>query len=139
MTLHRLLCLLAITSPLLCSSAALAQPAGPPLDPNGEAPMDDPSLAAGCLQRAVDLGAKLNSAPDSAGYFDWKLGAPLITHSDDWGVICRIDFVMAGADVAPRVNRLVMYNTGNRNDVMIAFGQDVAPLISATPVSASSH
>jgi len=100
--------------------------------------MDDPSLVSGCLQRAIALGAKLRSAPDTAGYFDWTLGTPLVTHNDEWGVICRVDFIMAGADVAPRVNRLVMFQTGNRDDVMIAIGQEVAPLDAApleTPIS----
>jgi hypothetical protein len=142
MTLKRLFCAVAFLTPLLVCGVALAQsdtPPSPPLTPDGEAAMDDPALVAGCLQRAIDLGDKLRKAPDSGGYFDWQLGVPLITHSDDWGVICRVDFIMAGADVAPRINRLVMYNTGNRNDVMIAIGQEVAPLASLDQATAPSQ
>jgi len=138
MTLQRLFYSIMIAAPLFVGGAVVAQPASPPLAPDGEALMDDPSLVSGCLQRAIALGAKLRSAPDTAGYFDWTLGTPLVTHNDEWGVICRVDFIMAGADVAPRVNRLVMFQTGNRDDVMIAIGQEVAPLDAApleTPIS----
>jgi hypothetical protein len=138
MTLQRFVHSIAIAAPLFLGGAVLAQPASPPLTPDGEAPMDDPSLVSGCLQRAVALGVKLRSAPNTAGYFDWTLGTPLVTHNDEWGVVCRVDFIMAGADVAPRVNRLVMYQTGNRDDVMIAIGQEIAPLDSLpveTPIS----
>ena len=139
MTVQRLLYTLALSTPLFLCGAALAQgenPASPPLTPDGEFAMEDPSLVAGCLQRAVDLGEKLRATPNNGGYFDWQLGIPLVTHNDDWGVVCRIDFIMAGADVAPRINRLVMYNTGNRNDVMIAIGQEVAPLAAPTQLAA---
>ena len=142
MTLQRLLYTLALSTPLFLGGAALAQaenPASPPLTPDGEAAMEDPALAAGCLHRAFDLGEKLRATSGSAGYFDWQLGIPLVTHNDDWGVVCRIDFIMAGADVAPRINRLVMYNTGNRNDVMIAIGQEVAPLAPVMHATAPSQ
>jgi len=142
MSLQRLLCTLVLSTPLFLCGATLAQaenPPSPPLSPDGEATMEDPSLVAGCLLRASDLGEKLRATSGSAGYFDWQLGIPLVTHNDEWGVVCRIDFIMAGADVAPRINRLVMYNTGNRNDVMIAIGQEVAPLVPVLQATAPSQ
>jgi hypothetical protein len=45
-----------------------------------------------------------------------------------WGVVCRIDFKMAGQDVAPRVNRLVLYVGAQKMNFMIAIGQNIAPL-----------
>jgi len=142
MNLQRLICTLAVATPLFFAGAALAQenaPPSPPLSPDGEAAMDDPALIAGCLQRAVELGEKLRNHPDSGGYFDWQLGVPLVTHNDDWGVVCRIDFIMAAGDVSPRVNRLIMYNTGSRNDIMIAIGQDIAPLVQPTQLAAPAQ
>ena len=115
------------------ATAAVDQPAGPPLIPDGEALLDDPALVSGCLLLADELGEKLRSTPKTAGYFDWQLGVPVVTRNDDWGVICRIDFTMAGEDFSPRINRLVMYKTGSRDDAMIAIGQEIAPLSTPAP------
>jgi len=106
----------------------------PPLSPQGEAVMDDPDTASYCSERAVELGAKLDKAPDSAGYFNWTLGTPLVTVSETWGVVCRVDFKMAGKDFAPYVNRLVLYAGAQKMNVMIAIGQDIAPLHADAPV-----
>ena len=100
----------------------------PPLSPDGEAVMNDPDTASFCRERAVELGEKLDKAPDSAGYFEWTLGEPLVSVNETWGVICRIDFEMAGQDVAPRVNRLVLYVGAQKMSFMIAIGQNLPPL-----------
>ena len=100
----------------------------PPLSPDGEAVMNDPDTAAFCLERATELGSKLDKTPGSAGYFQWMLGTPLVSVNDTWGVVCRIDFTMAGQDVAPRVNRLVLYVGAEKMNFMIAIGQQIAPL-----------
>ena len=114
---------------LLCGAASVgAESQQPPLSPQGEAVMDDPDTASYCTQRAVELGAKLDKAPESAGYFNWTLGEPLVTQNETWGVVCRIDFKMAGDDFAPRVNRLVLYVGAQKLNFMIAIGQDIAPL-----------
>ena len=105
----------------------------PPLSPDGEQLMNDPDTASYCRERAVELGAKLDKAPDSAGYFQWTLGEPLISINDIWGVICRIDFTMAGQDFSPRVNRLVLYVGAQKMNFMIAIGQNIAPLSTDTP------
>ncbi len=114
---------------LLCGAASVgATSAEPPLSPDGEAVMDDEDTASACLVRAGELGATLDKTPDTAGYFQWTLGTPLVTVSDTWGVVCRIDFKMAGKDFAPYVNRLVLYAGPRKTNVMIAIGQDIAPL-----------
>ena len=100
----------------------------PPLSPDGEMVMNDPDTASFCRERAVELGAKLDKAPDSAGYFQWTLGEPLVSVNETWGVVCRIDFKMAGQDVAPRVNRLVLYVGAQKMNFMIAIGQNLPPL-----------
>lgn len=105
----------------------------PPLSPEGEAVMNDPDTASYCTEKAIELGAKLDKAPDSAGYFQWTLGEPLVSTNEIWGVICRIDFKMAGQDVSPRVNRLVLYVGAQKMNFMIAIGQDIAPLSTDTP------
>jgi hypothetical protein len=114
---------------LLCGAASIrGESVEPPLSPEGEAVMDDPDTASACLQRATELGSKLDEAPGTAGYFRWSLGTPLVTHSETWGVVCRVDFKMAGGDFGPRVNRLVLYAGPQKMNVMIAIGQDIAPL-----------
>ena len=122
----------------LCVAAAVGGGSQePPMSPDGEAVMNDPDTASYCLERATELGAKLDKAPDSAGYFQWTLGAPLISHNERWGVVCRIDFQMAGEDFSPRVNRLVLYVGAQKMNVMIAIGQEIAPLQADAP--ALSH
>ena len=114
---------------LLCGAASVGgHGVEPPLSPDGEAVMDDESAASACLARASALGAKLDKTPDTAGYFEWTLGTPLVTVSEAWGVVCRVDFKMAGKDFAPYVNRLVLYAGAQKMNVMIAIGQDIAPL-----------
>jgi len=114
---------------LLCAAVSLGgESTEPPLSPDGEAVMDDQGTASACLARASALGAKLDTTPDTAGYFQWTLGTPLVTVSEAWGVVCRVDFKMAGKDFAPYVNRLVLYAGAQKMNVMIAIGQDIAPL-----------
>jgi hypothetical protein len=102
--------------------------AQPPLSPDGEAVMNDPDTAASCLAHARNVGERLDKAPETAGYFKWTLGTPLVTHNEVWGVLCRIDFTMEGQDVSPLVNRLVLFARAQKVSVMIAMGQDLLPL-----------
>jgi hypothetical protein len=114
---------------LLCGAASVGGTSvEPPLSPDGEAVMHDERTASACLARAGELGTKLDQTPDTAGYFQWTLGTPLVTVSETWGVVCRIDFQMAGKDFSPYVNRLVLYAAAQKTKVMIAIGQDIAPL-----------
>jgi hypothetical protein len=120
---------------LLCGAASVGgRGVEPPLSPDGEAVMDDEGAASACLARASALGAKLEKTPDTAGYFEWTLGTPLVTVSEAWGVVCRVDFKMAGKDFASYVNRLVLYAGAQKMNVMIAIGQDIAPLHADAPV-----
>jgi hypothetical protein len=114
---------------LLSGAVSLGEDkAEPPLSPDGEAVMSDPDTAAYCLAHARDLSARLDKAPDTAGYFNWTLGPVLVTRNEAWGIVCRIDFTMAGYDVSPRVNRLVIYAGFEKISVMVAIGEDIAPL-----------
>jgi hypothetical protein len=114
---------------LLSGAASLGeQNAEPPLSPEGEPVMNDPDTAAYCIAHARDVGERLNTAPETAGYFDWTLGAALVTHNENWGIVCRIDFTMAGQDVSPRLNRIVLYAAAQKLSVMIAIGQHLEPL-----------
>ena len=126
-----LLCALLIGGHVLLGGAASMSTAEPPLSPDGEPVMSDPDTAAFCSEKAIELGAKLDEAPESAGYFKWTLGTPLVSQNETWGVVCRLDFEMAGQDVAPRVNRLVLYLDGQRMSFMIAIAQDIPPLPNA--------
>lgn len=130
-----LLSALLIGSHVLLSGAASVDGgrAEPPLSPEGEQVMNDPDTASYCTDKATELGAKLDKAPESAGYFQWTLGTPLVSINDRWGVICRIDFKMAGDDFSPRVNRLVLYVGAQKLSFMIAIGQNIAPLPTEAP------
>jgi len=128
MVSRSLLCALLIGSQILLCGAASMNQAEPPLSPDGEPVMSDPDTAAYCFEKATELSAKLDQAPESAGYFKWTLGTPLVSANDTWGIVCRIDFKMAGGDVSPRVNRLVLYVGADKLNFMIAIGQDIAPL-----------
>jgi len=128
MVSRSLLCALLIGGQvLLCGAASMGQ-AEPPLSPDGEPVMNDADTASYCFEQATELSAKLDKTPESAGYFKWTLGTPVVSINDIWGVVCRIDFKMAGQDVEPRVNRLVLYVGAEKLNFMIAIGQDIAPL-----------
>ena len=128
-----LLCTLLIGTHVLTSGAASMGKDEPPLSPDGEVIMNDPDTASYCLEKAIELGVKLDKAPESAGYFKWTLGEPLVSENETWGVVCRIDFKMAGGDYSPRVNRLVLYVGADRLNFTIAIGQDLAPLPTTAP------
>jgi hypothetical protein len=114
---------------LLTGAVSLGEDkAEPPLSPDGEAVMNDPGTAAYCLAHARDIGARLDKTTDTAGYFNWTLGPALVTHNETWGIVCRIDFTMAGQDVSPRVNRLVIYAGFQKLSVIIVIGENIAPL-----------
>lgn len=132
----RLCALLIGTHVLTCGAVSMGKDE-PPLSPDGEAIMNDPDTAAYCLEKAVELGAKLDKAPESAGYFKWTLGTPLVSENETWGVVCRIDFKMAGGDFSPRVNRLVLYAGADKLNFTIAIGQNIAPLPTEAPANAA--
>ena len=92
----------------------------PPTEPTGEHVIQDASaFGADCLGQAQDLAA--------AGRLE--LGTPLLTRSDKWGVVWRVDFKIAGQDLQPLVNRIVCWNKpdGSRH-IEVAIGQSIRPL-----------
>jgi hypothetical protein len=95
-------------------------PPWPPLTPDGEAATNDPlSLAEACQARWEDLIAKGG----------WRLGTPLITTSEKWGTVYRVDFEMPGPDLTPLTNRLMCWRTtSGQLSMMVAVGQQVPPL-----------
>jgi hypothetical protein len=92
----------------------------PPLTPDGEAETDDPSsLAEACRAMWKDLIAKGG----------WQLGTPLVTKSQKWGMVYRVDFAMPGPDLSPLINRLICWRTtSGQLGTMVAVGQHVPPL-----------
>ncbi len=95
--------------------------AGPPLEPAAdELPgARRPTFAAECL-------AGIRTLPSSE---QWMLGAELITHSDQWGDIYRVDFEIDGESFSPLVNRLMSWRRVDGTiPVVVAIGQKVPPL-----------
>ena len=60
---------------------------------------------------------------------DDKLGTPVITQSDRWGLVWRADFEVAGKDYSPRVNRMICWRTPDGALLIgMEMWQDVPPL-----------
>ncbi len=96
-------------------------PEFPPLSPAGETVVHDAtSFAASCLSKLEAFPSRKN----------WKLGAPIVTRVDKWGLLWRVDFKIVGEEISPSVNRIVCWGTkdGTPVNIQIAIGQDVAPL-----------
>jgi hypothetical protein len=90
----------------------------PPLVPEGEsAAPDSADFVANCLSILKDrLPSKI-------------LGAQLVTKTERWGTILRIDFEVPGYPPTGRVNRMMCWGTPDKPaGVMFAVGQAVPPL-----------
>jgi hypothetical protein len=95
----------------------------PPLVPDGErvAP-SGPEFVSACLAQLEDrlkdlLGIQLLPATQ------------LVTQSDRWGTVFRMDFEVAGIDPKWRVNRIICWQRPDgKSGVMFAIGQHVPPL-----------
>lgn len=110
-----------LTLGLIMNAAAKNPSESPPLSPEGEKIVQgDPSFVAACQERIRYLA--------STGL--WKLGKPLLTHSDKWGLVWRVDFEYPHDDLAPLINRAICWRTDDGTGVNseIAIGQQVAPL-----------
>jgi hypothetical protein len=82
----------------------------------------DPSFAETCMAAiARDIEGK-----------DWRFGNALLTHSDQFGRILRIDFDTAGqsGDSRDRVNRVIFWRKPESDDIGVVFsiGQPIARL-----------
>ena len=92
----------------------------PSMAPEGENVLpENTTFAAECLLPWNDLITKTG----------WVLGAPLVTQSERWGEILRVDFKIPGEDLSPLVNRLICWRTPAGNlQLNVAIGQKVPPL-----------
>lgn len=101
-------------------NAKLDEPGvSPPVAPDdGEVAHGDSVFADECNAIATSLaGAR------------WNLGIPLVTRSDMWGPVWRVDFEMPGVDLPARVNRIICWRSPEGHPRLTAFvGQDVPPL-----------
>jgi hypothetical protein len=110
-----------LTLGLTMNAAAKNADGAPPLAPEGEKiAQNDPDFATACLARVHYL------APTG----QWKLGEPLLTHNDKWGLVWRVDFKYPHDDLAPLINRVICWRTddGKGVNAEIAIGQHLAPL-----------
>lgn len=103
---RRYLCGLFLSLPLFL---AVARSAGsedadpfPPASPGTE------TVVPGDLPFVTDCLSQVNEIAANNG---WKLGTQLLTHSDQWGTILRVDFDIAGYTVSARINRAVCWRT----------------------------
>jgi hypothetical protein len=95
----------------------------PSLDPDGQIlTADNTTFTTKC----VSLVDKVSSGKN------WQLGQPLLTRSEKWGLVWRVDFKISDADFSPLVNRIVCWEIADGNNAIdIAIGQHVAPLPAA--------
>ena len=96
----------------------------PSLEPVGETAIaEDRTFEQKCLSRVEQV------APGDR----WRLGTPLLTKSDKWGLIWRADFTIAGVDISPLVNRIVCWQSPSGDvSINIAIGQRLAVIQNST-------
>ena len=85
---------------------------------------DDPQFRSLCVKNIARLIASAK----------WTLGSSVMTRSERWGLLLRIDFHTEGADVPGTINRMVFWRAApyvvNKE---IAFGQQVPALPGFSP------
>jgi hypothetical protein len=93
----------------------------PPVDPAGEPLIQaDPAFAADCMARARALADGMSG----------ELGIPIVTRSERWGPVWRVDFTVPGAGLGPPlVNRIICWiKSDGAFHIDVALGQSVARL-----------
>ncbi len=90
----------------------------PPLNPEGEASLQDEAFRNECLSQMKA----------SSGDLGFKLGPPLLTRSERWGIILRADFKTPSSIDAHRINRVVCWKADGRLNIAYTIEQDIAPL-----------
>jgi hypothetical protein len=92
----------------------------PSIAPEGEKVLPaNSSFAADCLLPWNDLITKSG----------WVLGVSIVTQSERWGEVLRVDFKIPGEDLSPLVNRLICWRTAAGHlQISVAIGQNVPPL-----------
>lgn len=93
----------------------------PPLEPNDETAAGDyTDFAADCAAAVVGIQSCFPQG--------WVLGKPRITRSDVWGLVWRADLRFPGEPPGGLVNRLVVWRGTGPGGLLVAVGQDIAPL-----------
>jgi hypothetical protein len=92
----------------------------PPLNPAiDEVAAEAPSFRAACASTVDELTSRLAV----------RLGQSLLTKSDEWGFIWRVDFAYADSDWPGHINRIICWRATDGNICMnIAVGQLSLPL-----------
>ena len=92
----------------------------PSLDPDGQiVTADNTAFTEKCLSLIDKFSLGKN----------WRLRQPLLTRSEKWGVVWRVDFTISDADSSHLVNRIVCWEVPDGNISMeIAIGQHLTPL-----------
>jgi len=90
--------------------------------PTGEAVLSDESHFVDACKSAI---------AEDARKFGWSFGSSLLTRSEQWGLVWRVDFFVPGhATDSPFVNRAICWGepNGTVNGKAIVFGKRMAPL-----------
>lgn len=77
--------------------------------PEGETVVaDNPAFVSACMSRASSEAAS----------YGWRLGKSLLTHSDVWGFIWRVDFQLkVQSQDSKSVSRLVFWSAEDNNTI----------------------
>jgi len=94
----------------------------PPVVPEGETVLaDEPLFVAACKAAFADAAQRL----------DWSFGNSLLTQSEKWGFVWRVDFIVSGRSTSSRwINRAICWGEGDGTIIGMAtcFGKQVTPL-----------
>lgn len=72
--------------------------------PDGEAPADNAAFVSACISVASDRAAALG----------WRLGKSVLTRSDIWGLVWRVDFKAKDhRENSPHVSRMILWGTAD--------------------------
>jgi hypothetical protein len=95
----------------------------PPASPEGETVVADERLFIDACKSAI---------ADQAQTLGWSFGNSVLTHSDRWGLVWRVDFFVIGRPVqhTSLINRAIHWgkSDGTIDGAAFLFGQQVAPL-----------
>jgi hypothetical protein len=93
----------------------------PSLEPDGQiVTADKTAFTEKCRALADEFPSRKN----------WQLGQPLLTESEKWGLVWRVDFILSDANSSHLVNRIVCWeNPDGKISIEIAIGQRLTPLI----------
>jgi hypothetical protein len=97
-------------------------PESPPLEPEEEVVLvDEPTFLNACKSLIAE----------DADRFEWSFGKSLLTRSERWGLIWRVDFVTRFSPGSNCANRIIMCwvdASGSPIGLWIAFSRPIAPL-----------